>query len=385
MSEEYLRENENEGEEYEENQNEEENGEHPNEEKNEEYNMEDIHSNEYQQKEQKSEKDSKNKKIQKRSNKASSKKSENKTNTRETQTSNAPNKAQMKKYKETSLKAMNYRVDIYKTQEKCTKLEKDIKEKHKKLEKVNKERDNLKNYLNRLEKVMQQKTDTDNNDTTKIASIHKNKNTTSNINKSVANQSESHNVTEQSEEKTNENLNDNKLTISMNGAAPIITMDDGQGNKNVIKSKVSLMKFLYKIYMENQNLKNFQTQVFNLSKNYDDINNILAESISGFQDIAKNTKNEEIINEVNNRLKELKTQVESTMIQKQSEYNTQLEKKEEDINMLVKAYDNVYKEIQQKKSDKLHEQKTIEDLNSQIEILETKLSFLKQNAKKENN
>ena len=34
------------------------------------------------------------------------------------------------------------------------------------------------------------------------------------------------------------------------------------------------MKFLYKIYMENQNLKNFQGQVFNLSKNYDDINRL---------------------------------------------------------------------------------------------------------------
>ena len=66
------------------------------------------------------------------------------------------------------------------------------------------------------------------------------------------------------------------------------------------------MKFLYKIYTENFNLKNFQGQVFNLSKNYDDINNILAESISGFQDIAKSTKREDIISEVNTKLKELK-------------------------------------------------------------------------------
>lgn len=138
------------------------------------------------------------------------------------------------------------------------------------------------------------------------------------------------------------------------------------------------MKFLYKIYMENQNLKNFQGQVFNLSKNYDDINNILAESISGFQDIAKSTKREDIMTEVDIRLKELKSQVESSMEQKQNDYNAQLEKKEEDISMLTKAYDNVYKEIQQKKSDKLHEQKTIENLNSQIEILETKLAYLKQ-------
>ena len=105
----------------------------------------------------------------------------------------------------------------------------------------------------------------------------------------------------------------------------------------------------------------------------------MAESISGFQDIAKSTKREDIVNEVDTRLKDLKTQVESSMEQKQREYNSQLEKKEKDINKLNKAYNNVYKEIKQKKSDKLHEQKTIENLNSQIEILETKLAYLKQN------
>ena len=322
-------------------------------------------------------------KISKTSQKTTSKKSSKKTNKKEAQsikTNNLPNKTQINKYKETSIKAMNYRVDIYKTQENCKKLEKDIEEKYKKLEKVNKERDSLKNYLNKLERVMQQKTDTDNNGRTKIkTSLLKNKNTTSIINKSLPNHNENESkITEQSDEKTNENMNENKLTICMTGTAPVITMDDGQGNKNIIKSKASLMKFLYKIYMENQNLKNFQGQVFNLSKNYDDINNILAESISGFQDIAKNTKKEEIINEVNNRLKELKEQVESTMEQKQNEYNVQLKKKEEEINILSKAYNNIYKELQQKKSDELHEQKTIEDLNSQIEILETKLAYLEQ-------
>ena len=97
---------------------------------------------------------------------------------------------------------------------------------------------------------MQQKTDIDNNDSIKIPYIKKNKITAqSSINKSLTNQNESQNLTEQSDEKTNENANENKLTISMTGIAPVITMDDGQGNKNIIKSKASLMKFLYKIYM----------------------------------------------------------------------------------------------------------------------------------------
>ena len=384
MSEEYLEHEENEEEHY---QNEEENAEQSNDSIHQEDDVEEDHHDNHQQEEHETGahedlKKEKNKNLQKYSFETTSKKSSKiATNKKEQQNvqSTAPNKAQMKKYKETSIKAMNYRLDIYKTQENCKKLEKDIEDKYKKLEKINKERDSLKNYLNKLEKVMQQKTDTDNNnDETKIASLHKNKMTTTTINKTTSNKSESQNFTEQSEEKTNENLNDNKLTISVSGAVPIITMDDGQGNKNIIKSKASLMKFLYKIYMENQNLKNFQEQVFNLSKNYDDINNILAESISGFQEIAKSTKREDIMNEVDSRLKDLKSEVESSMKKKQSEYNSQLENKEQDINMLVKAYDNANKEIQQKKSDKLHEKKTIEDLNAQIEILQTKLAYLKQ-------
>ena len=374
-------------EEHEQYQVEDENVEQENENIHEEYEVQDNHNNVEQEeiqenKPQEDLKIKKNEKISKNSNKTSSKKSSKKPNTKDDKTikSAAPNKTQMKQYQDSVLKAMNYRVDIYKTQENCKKLEKDIEEKHKKLEKVNKERDSLKKYLKKLEKVMQQKTDTDNNDNTKIGSSNKNKNTLATINKSLTNQSENP-ISEQSEEKTIENVNENKLTISMSGTPPVITMDDGQGNKNIIKSKAGLMKFLYKIYTENLNLKYFQGQVFNLSKNYDDINNILAESISGFQDIAKSTKREDIISEVDTKLKELKTQVESSMEQRQNEYNTNLEKKEEDINMITKAYNNVYKEIQQKKSDKLHELKTIEDLNSQISILETKLAYLKQKQK----
>ena len=401
MSKEYVEQqmDKEEGQEYEQYQNEDENLEEENqdneeqineeEEKHQVYEIEDNHNDNHQEEEEgqetKHENSSKIKKNEsslysKNTNKTISKQTSKKTNSKvsENPGNNAPNKTQMKKYKDTVMKAMNYRVDIYKTQEKCVKLEKDIEDRHKKLEKVNKERDSLRDYLNKLEKVMKKKTDTDNNDSTKI-NINKNKNTINTINTYTnTNKSESQYFTEKTEggsENVNEN---NKLTISMTGTAPVITMDDGQGNKNIIKSKASLMKFLYKIYIENQNLKNFQEQVFNLSKNYDDINNILAESISGFQDIAKSTKREDIVNEVDTRLKDLKTQVESSMEQKQREYNTQLEKKEEDINMLNKAYDNIYKEIQQKKSDKLHEQKTIENLNSQIEILETKLAYLKQ-------
>ena len=243
------------------------------------------------------------KKSSKIENKLSSEKQSSfKTSRKETNINveNPPNDNQIKHYDNIGKQGMNYRVEIYKTKENVSRLEKDLEIKNKKLEKVI-------------------------------------------------------------------------------GVAPVITMDDGQGNKNVIKSKKGLMKFLYKIYSENQNLKNFQKQVFDLSKDYEDINNIMKEGISGFQEIAKGTKNEKIQNLVDEKLKGLKSEIEASLEQKQKEYNEQLKKKDEEINMLTKAYENIYKEVQQKNSDKIHEQTTIKNLNSQIEILETKLAYLKQN------
>ena len=247
MSEQYLEQLDQE-EEHEQYQNEEKNLEHENEEVPQEYDSENvIHNNMKQEEIQENipsedlyHKNSKNtdKTISKKSIKKSNIKYSKNTNTK----NNVPSKTQMKKYKETSMKAMNYRVEIYKTLENCKKLEKDIEEKHKKLEKVNKERDTLRLYLNKLEKVMKQKTDTDNNDSTKIPFMPKKTITAqSSASKGITNQNESQNLTDQNDA----NGTENKLTISMTGTSPVITMDAGQGNKNTIKSKASLMKFYF--------------------------------------------------------------------------------------------------------------------------------------------
>ena len=319
-----------------------------------------------------------NKKISKLTNKASEKLSSSKASKRETNINfeNPPNEKAIKNYEKSGKEGMNRRVDIFKTKEKNTLLEKDLEIKNKNKKKTYKQKKKYKNYVNKLEKIVKEKTDTD-NVTTENAPQSSKKVKESTLNKSVSNkESESQNIMEQSGEKEIDKV---KLTISMTGTVPVITMDDGQGNKNIIKSKKGLMKFLYKIYSENQNLKSFQKQVFDLSKDYDDINNIMEEGFSGFQEIAKSTKNENIQNLVDEKLKELKTEITTSLEQKQKDYNEQLKKKEDEIDMLTKAYDNIYKEVQQKNSDKIHEQKTVRNLNSQIEILETKLAVLKQN------
>ena len=319
-----------------------------------------------------------NSKASKTSNKLFEKQSSYKKSKKETNINpeNPPNENQVKKYEKVRKEGMNCRVDIFKTKEKVSKLEKDLEIKNKNLEKATKQKENFKNYVNKLEKIVKEKTDTDNIADSFPQEIKKTKE--SNLNNAVSKKElESQNTVDQSAEKENNKV---KLTISMTGTVPVITMDDGQGNKNIIKSKKGLMKFLYKIYAENQNLKSFQKQVFDLSKDYDDINNIMEEGISGFQEIAKSTKNENIQNLVDEKLKELKAEITASLEQKQKDYNEQLKKKEEEINMLTKAYENIYTDVQQKNNDKIHEQKTIRNLNSQIEILETKLAVLKQNS-----
>ena len=311
-------------------------------------------------------------------NKLSEKESSYKTSKKESNinSENPPSEPQIKKYENIGKEGINTRVDIFKTKEKVSKLEKDLEKKNKNLEIAAKQSKNFKNYVNKLEKIVKEKTEPDNDESNNIPqSMAKTKE--SNLDKSITNKElESVNMTEQTEEKKIDKI---KLTISMSGVVPIITMDDGQGNKNIIKSKKGLMKFLYKIYAENQNLKSFQNQVFDLSKDYDDINNIMEEGISGFQEIAKSTNNEKIQNLVDEKLKELKTEISSALEQKQKDYNEQLKKKEEEINLLTKAYENIYKEVQQKNNDKIHEQKTIRNLNSQIEMLEAKLNVLREN------
>ena len=81
---------------------------------------------------------------------------------------NPPKDTQIKHYENIGKQGMNIRVDIYKTKENVTRLEKDLELKNKKLEKVIKEKQNFQNYLTKLEKIVQEKTDTDNQDQNKI-------------------------------------------------------------------------------------------------------------------------------------------------------------------------------------------------------------------------
>ena len=116
---------------------------------------------------------------------------------------NPPSEQQIKKYENIGKEGMNTRVDIFKTKEKVSKLEKDLEKKNKNLEIASKQSENFKNYVNKLEKIVKEKTEPDNDESNNIPQS-KDKSKESNIDKSIINKElESQNMTEQTEEKKN--------------------------------------------------------------------------------------------------------------------------------------------------------------------------------------
>ena len=176
------------------------------------------------------------------------------------------------------------------------------------------------------------------------------------------------------------------LTINISGGSPNVIMEDEKGEKIIIISKKDLMKYLNKLYKENQGLKNFQNQIFNLSKSYDDINNNLAECIAGFQELCMNNEGDKInMQDVDEKLNELKKHIENSLETKQNEYNILLDKKDEDLSLLKSEFIEHEKEMKESGNDRLEEQRKIMELQIKKEELERQIAELETGEIEEKN
>ena len=141
----------------------------------------------------------------------------------------------------------------------------------------------------------------------------------------------------------------------------------------------------YKIYKENQALKNFQHQIFNLSKSYGDINDNLADCIAGFQELCANTPGDKInIEDVQKKLDELKQYMENSLETKNNEYTILLDKKDEDLTLLKGEFISLEKEMKEEISDRLEEQRKIMKLQEKKEELERQIAEFENNKNEEN-
>lgn len=293
------------------------------------------------------------------------------------------------------LQGMDLRLAKLKLQKKIPELEQELAEIRKKIAKEAKEKANLEKYIEKYENDIERKaiegiepSQTVNTLKSKISTINKSTVNTKNLKISEKEVSLNNTCKKYSNLEGKNNEEDPgivKMTIKMSGGLPKVSMDEEKKGKTLIKTKNDLMKFLYKIYCDNINLKKFETQAFGLSKNNDEINSILSESINGLENVVKETENQNLINEVEKRLNEIRNKMETTLEEKQKEYNEQMEKKENDLNFIQLAYDKLNKEYQEKKNDELQAKNIIEGLNSQIENLEMKLDRVKRKRNTENN
>ena len=235
-------------------------------------------------------------------------------------------------------------------------LQKQIIGKQDELIKIEKEKEDLSKYLLKLEKVAKGQNIGDK--TSEIMTFTEKDNTKEN-------------------NKNYEAFDSQSLTINISGGSPNIVMNDQKGEKIIILSKKDLMKYLNKLYKENQALKNFQHQIFNLSKSYGDINDNLADCIAGFQELCMNTPGDKInLDDVENKLNELKKYMENSLETKTNEYNILMDKRDEDLAFLKSEFISLEKEMKEGTSDRLEEQRKILELQDKKEELERQIAEL---------
>ena len=204
------------------------------------------------------------------------------------------------KVEEKKKKNLNLKKQREKIKQKYDQLEKELNTKEDELNRVTKEKEDLSKYLFKIEKVV------------------KGASSATPGGPSIMTFSENDEVLENI--KNYEAFDSQSLTINISGGSPNIIMENDKGQKNIIISKKDLMKYLNKLYKENQGLKNFQNQIFNLSKSYDDINNNLADCIAGFQELCINNPSDKItMQDVDEKLNDLKKQIENSLETKMTE------------------------------------------------------------------
>ena len=272
------------------------------------------------------------------------------------------------KVAEKNKKNLNLRKEREKVKKKHDELAKELITKEDELNKVSKEKEDLSKYLFKIEQVVKGAT------------------TPAQGGPSVMTFSEKDNFLENT--KNYEAFDSQSLTINISGGSPNVIMEDEKGEKIIIISKKDLMKYLNKIYKENQGLKNFQNQIFNLSKSYDDINNNLADCIASFQELCMNNTSDKIeLKDVTEKLDELKKNIESSLETKMNEHTILMDKRDEDLSLLKSEFVNIEKEMKEGGSDRFEEQKKIIELQMKKEELERQIEELEGSSDKneENN
>lgn len=151
---------------------------------------------------------------------------------------------------------------------------------------------------------------------------------------------------------------------------------NGNGNQTN-NPKRNLKEVVSNLLNENIKLRNFQNQILEISKNYDDINENILEGIKNIQ-IHLNNNNNNNEEEFSGDLEKLVKNLEEILQVKNKEYNVILNSKNDIIEVMNDELRNMKKEIENLKLDRIKDQKIITELESEKEILNVRLESVSQ-------
>jgi hypothetical protein len=168
-----------------------------------------------------------------------------------------------------NIKNMNHRYEIETLKNKISEKDKLIEEQKIELAKLDKQNENNNKYLVKLENLVSQRN----------LNLNFNKSQVTNLNFGSYDSFINHVKTSKSE---------NNVIVDFNRMNNLVIEDRANQTVVNITDKNDLKELIANLIQENQKLKQFQNQVYEISKNYDDINQNMVEGIKNIQDILNN-------------------------------------------------------------------------------------------------
>ena len=173
-----------------------------------------------------------------------------------------------------NIKAMNYRHEVENLKKKNLELNKTIEDQKEQILKFEKQKENDNKYLIKLESLLSTKGSLKNSSVNDFLNVNPN-----NLNSS-SNLLSKNNF-------NNTNFSMNGIFIELKKCTNFVIQDRFNNFNLNVTDQQEMKEFIANLMQESQKLKNFQKKVFEISKNYDDVNENIINAIKAIQNILE--------------------------------------------------------------------------------------------------
>lgn len=175
-----------------------------------------------------------------------------------------------------------------------------------------------------------------------------------------------------------------RFTLNLLGVSSEFAKEckDQAGKASFSVEKINLKELVVSLANENQKLKDFQTKVIELSKQYDEVNDQMVDSLKFLKDkFLSNSANfgssdDVLMADLNNNLNQILFCVQETLNIKQSEYQMIIDTKDQELNFLRKEIVQLNESLENSKKDRMKDQKNMIEIECQNNQLHNEIEEL---------